>query len=95
MSTLDRAIVRELPVRLAPTILPLENDVTAAMVEAACPVASARIYACDFYVDGIERHNDRFPGGYRSGRIYNVDHHAPVDNMARRVTSTMLALDGD
>lgn len=84
---------REMPLQMAPTIIPLENDVTAEMVEAACPVTNTRIYACDFYVDGIERHDDDFPGGYRFGRIYNVDHHAPVDNMARRVTSTMLALE--
>lgn len=79
-------------VQMAPTIVALENDVTAEMVEAACPVTSARIYACDFYVKGIERHKDSFPGGYKFGRIYNVDHHAPVDDMAQRVTSTMLAL---
>jgi len=73
--------------------VPLENDVTAEVVEATCPVVNKRIYACDFYVKGIERHNDPFPGGYRFGRIYNVDHHAPADRMARRVTSTMLALE--
>ena len=50
-----------------------------------------QIVACDFYVEGIER-GDEVPGGYRQGRIFNIDHHAPTPRMRRRVSSTNLAL---
>jgi hypothetical protein len=73
----------------APTILPLQSDLTVEQVEAACP-GSRPIIACDFYIDGAEQGSPQ-PGGLRLGRIVNVDHHAPIPRMQRRVTSTQLA----
>jgi hypothetical protein len=49
------------------------------------------LIACDFYVEGIERASG-FVGGYRDGRIHNIDHHAPTVRMRRPVSSTNLAL---
>ncbi len=77
---------------MTPTIVPLRSDLTAQSVEAACAVAGVGIYACDFYVTGIEREGKPFAGGYERGRIFNIDHHAPTREMERYVTSTMLAL---
>jgi len=54
--------------------------------------ARADLLACDFYVEGIE-HGEEVPGGYRLGRILNVDHHAPTPRMRRRISSTNLALE--
>lgn len=70
-------------------LLPLANRVSPAEVLAVHP--RAPLFACDFYVDGAET-GEEVPGGYRLGRVTNVDHHAPVPRMARRVTSTELAL---
>lgn len=50
------------------------------------------IVACDFYVEGIEK-GEEVTGGYRLGRILNVDHHAPTPRMRRRISSTNLALE--
>jgi hypothetical protein len=47
---------------------------------------------CDFYVTGIEK-GDAVHGGYRRGHVVNVDHHAPTARMARRISSTNLAID--
>jgi len=54
--------------------------------------SSTIVYACDFYIDEIEK---AFPiaGGFRSGLIINIDHHAPVEAMANFNTSTSLAID--
>lgn len=70
-------------------LLPLANRVSPAEVLAVH--ARAPLFACDFYVDGAED-GEEVAGGYRLGRVTNVDHHAPVPRMARRVTSTELAL---
>jgi hypothetical protein len=55
------------------------------------------ILACDFYVDGIEPGGSldgiRVAGGYQHGRIVNVDHHAPTEEMRQRISSTTLALE--
>jgi hypothetical protein len=50
------------------------------------------IVACDFYVQGIEQ-GEEVVGGYRKGRILNIDHHAPTARMQRRISSTNLALE--
>jgi hypothetical protein len=50
------------------------------------------VIACDCYVAGAETW-DEVPGGFASGRLVNVDHHAPVDRMARVVSSANLALE--
>lgn len=83
---------------VAPTILPLGNEVIVKDVEEACP-GSREIIACDFYVKGAENerllpgkeHGRHRPAGLRFGRILNVDHHAPIDAMRQRITSTQLA----
>ncbi len=53
-------------------------------------LTTAGIWACDFYVTGAER-GAAIPGGYRMGRVSNIDHHAPTDRMPRRVWSDTLA----
>jgi hypothetical protein len=83
-----------------PSILPLRNRVTLEEVEAECP-GTRPIVACDFYIDGAERSaaggegNDapREPGALRMGRITNIDHHAPLPEMERPLTSTKLAFE--
>lgn len=55
-------------------------------------LAYGPIFACDFYVDGIER-CEAIEGGYRDGRLINIDHHAPVARMRHPVSSANLALD--
>ena len=54
---------------------------------------SGTLYAADFYVEGSERW-ELAPGGWHhpSGRIVNVDHHAPHPAMQRHVSSGNLAL---
>jgi hypothetical protein len=54
--------------------------------------AEGDLVACDFYVDGIEL-GEEVAGGYRLGRILNIDHHAPTPRMRRRISSTNLALE--
>ena len=74
-----------------PTILPLRSAISAQELQEHCQGDGA-IYACDFYVTGAE---DWTPeaGGLRSGRILNVDHHAPLERMDEPMTSTRLAVD--
>ena len=55
-------------------------------------LAYGPIFACDFYVDGIEW-CESIAGGYRDGRLINIDHHAPVPRMRHAVSSANLALD--
>jgi hypothetical protein len=78
-----------IPTRL--TILPLRSEISVEALEQACP-GDGVIYACDFYVTGAE---DWTPeaGGLRSGRILNVDHHAPLVRMDAPLTSTRLAVE--
>jgi hypothetical protein len=84
----------------APSILPLRNRVTPEEVEAECPGARP-IVACDFYIneaelsilDGQERGAPREPVALRIGRIVNIDHHAPLPEMERPITSTRLAFE--
>ena len=51
------------------------------------------LYAADFYIEGSESW-EAVAGGWRheSGRIINVDHHAPHPTMQRHVSSATLAL---
>lgn len=62
---------------------------TVADIEAT---AEGVIAACDFYIEGIENHEE-VTAGYRCGRLLNVDHHSPTDRMMRHVSSTNLAID--
>lgn len=62
------------------------------VVDDVAALAYGPIFACDFYVDGIEW-CESIEGGYRDGRLINIDHHAPVPRMRRPVSSANLALD--
>lgn len=70
-------------------LLPVSNRVSAETVLKVSP--SGEVVACDFYVEGAERGQEE-PGGYRIGRLLNVDHHAPTARMSRMVSSTNLAI---
>lgn len=50
------------------------------------------IFACDFPVRDIWK-EDEIQGGYRNGKIINIDHHSPTERMEKKVTSTELAMD--
>ena len=50
------------------------------------------VVACDCYVVGAELW-EVVPGGFARGRLMNIDHHAPVPQMARAVSSANLALE--
>lgn len=69
-------------------LLPLSNRMRTEDLEL---LTEGDICACDFYVDGMETAN-LVVGGYQRGRILNVDHHAPTTEMARRISSTNLAI---
>lgn len=70
-------------------LLPLVNSVSAAQV---LEVSSAqRIYACDFAITGAENFLEK-PWGYETGRLVNIDHHAPTPRMRDRISSTNLAI---
>ncbi|HWV57168.1 MAG TPA: hypothetical protein VNZ57_06825 [Longimicrobiales bacterium] len=71
-------------------LLRLTNRITPA--ELASFPGTGDLVVCDFYVEGIET-GEEVAGGYRQGRILNVDHHAPTPRMWRRVSSTNLALE--
>lgn len=73
------------PIRLIEHARRHEADDVAAL-------AYGPIYACDFYIDGIEQ-SEAIEGGYREGRLINIDHHAPVPRMRRPVSSANLALE--
>ncbi|NTW30264.1 MAG: hypothetical protein HGA33_03230 [Candidatus Moranbacteria bacterium] len=50
------------------------------------------IIACDFGIRGVENGTE-CSGGYRSGRVLSIDHHAPTARMAHRISSTTLAIE--
>jgi hypothetical protein len=72
-----------------PTFIPLRDRVSLADLQRLLP-AHGILYACDFYVTGAEAGVSE-PGGWRLGRILNVDHHAPGPRMESQMTSTALA----
>lgn len=74
-----------------PIFVPLRPYTEPEALERLCPGAET-IFACDFYVTGAE-HGIEEKGGFRIGRILNVDHHAPHSRMERPITSTELAYD--
>lgn len=71
-------------------LLPESSRVFRSTVEA---IATGEVVACDFHVDAIEVDGSEVPGGYRVGRVLNIDHHAPTRRMARIVSSANLALE--
>lgn len=72
-----------------PSIIPLANVVTTDDLDRARPTGP--VLAADFYVSGAETWSP-VPGGLAAGRYLNIDHHAPLEGMQSRVTSTRLAL---
>jgi hypothetical protein len=70
-------------------LIPLISVVSAAEVLNISD--SHRIFACDFVIAGAETFEEK-PWGYESGRLVNIDHHAPTPRMRRQVSSTNLAL---
>lgn len=72
-----------------PTLIPCKARISIEEIEA---LHTGEIIACDFYISGIERH-EAVTAGYRRGRILNLDHHAPTEEMRRHVSSTNLAID--
>jgi hypothetical protein len=66
-------------------LIPLTRRVSAAELEALFPAAT-EILACDFYVNAIEQLGSREPWGFSLGRVTNVDHHAPAEEMQRKVS---------
>lgn len=73
----------------APTILPLRESVSKEEVEAECP-GEGDIYACDFKIDGAEVF-EHVRGVLKTGRVWNVDHHADLPGNQKHITSTCLA----
>ena len=61
-------------------------------LEYLASLGNGPILACDFYAEGAENWTD-VPGGYESGRVINIDHHAPHPRMWRHVSSTNLAME--
>lgn len=74
-----------------PIVLPLRATVSREEIAIASP-GSRPVVACDFYVSGAELETP-VPGGFKIGRILNIDHHAPVVRMQRPITSTALAVE--
>ncbi len=70
------------------TLLPVKDTNTIEEIEEL-----GQSVACDFYIKDIENRGTEIPGGYRCGKIVNVDHHAPVERMAREISSTPLAVE--
>jgi hypothetical protein len=74
-----------------PLLIPLSKRV---LPEHLLPMhPDGPIVACDFHVESIHLLGEEVEGGYRLGRLLNVDHHAPVPRMRRRISSTGLAIE--
>ena len=75
---------------IAPTLLPASHRVLPEHVLPLHP--SGPIIACDFHIESIHLLGEEVESGYRLGRLLNIDHHAPVPRMRRRISSTGLAI---
>jgi len=76
---------------IRPTLLPLSNRV---LPEHLLPLHPAgAIIACDFHVESIHLLGEPVECGFRLGRLLNIDHHAPVPRMRRRISSPGLAVE--
>lgn len=73
----------------APTILPLRERVCKEEVETECP-GQGGIYACDFKVEGAESF-EAVSEALKSGRVWNIDHHANLPANQTHITSTVIA----
>lgn len=73
-----------------PQLIPLSNRV---LPEHLLPLnPNGPVIACDFHVESIHLLGEEVESGYRLGRLLNIDHHAPVPRMRRRISSTGLAI---
>jgi hypothetical protein len=73
-----------------PTLVPSSNRVLPEHLLPLHPQGS--IIACDFHIESIHLLGEPVESGFRLGRLLNIDHHAPVARMRRRVSSTGLAI---
>lgn len=73
------------------TLLPLSQKVTVADLRTHFP--TGQIFACDFYVQDIEKMGNVTPYGITlpGEHIENIDHHAPIPEMCRPLSSGNLA----
>lgn len=73
-----------------PHLIPLANRV---LPEQLLPLnPEGPVIACDFHVESIHLLGEEVESGYRLGRLLNIDHHAPVPRMRRRISSARLAI---
>jgi hypothetical protein len=73
-----------------PTLIPLSNRV---LPEHLLPLhPQGAIVACDFHVESVHLLGEPVESGFRLGRLLNIDHHAPVARMRRRISSAGLAI---
>ena len=73
-----------------PILMPASNRVLPERILPLHP--NGPIIACDFHVESIHLLGEELESGYRLGRLLNIDHHAPVPRMRRRISSTQLAI---
>jgi len=78
--------LRENPIELLPEF----SSITVEELKEKFP--NKKIVACDFYVKEVES-GKKDVGGYVFENIINIDHHAPTEEMARRISSTNLAIE--
>lgn len=71
-------------------ILPLSSHQAIGEIKA---LSGGRIIACDFYITDIERIAAQITGGFQFENVITIDHHAPIPEMARVVSSTNLAME--
>jgi hypothetical protein len=73
-----------------PILIPSSNRV---LPEQLLPLnPGGPVIAADFHVESIHLLGEEVESGYRLGRLLNIDHHAPVARMQRRISSTHLAI---
>jgi hypothetical protein len=79
-------------INLDPRLIALPETQTVKQSELEATHPQGTIYVCDCYLDGIENTGAPVIGGFQSGRCINIDHHAPVKDMSRVISSTPLAI---
>lgn len=53
----------------------------------------SKIVACDFAIKGVEKVGNLKPWGFEAEEVTSIDHHAPVEEMSKMVSSTTLAIE--
>jgi hypothetical protein len=75
---------------IRPILLPPSNRV---LPEQLLPLnPGGPVIACDFHVESIHLLGEEVDSGFRLGRLLNIDHHAPVPRMQRRISTVHLAI---